>query len=95
MLSRHTKMVSVTHTSNVLGTVNPVKEMTRMAKEKGADVLIDGAQAIPHMPVDVQEIGCDFYAFSGHKMYAPTGIGISWGTEKALDRLPVYQGEAK
>lgn len=92
LLSRHTKIVSVTHTSNVLGTVNPVKEITRMAKEKGADVLIDGAQAIPHMPVDVQEIGCDFYAFSGHKMYAPTGIGILWGTEKALDRLPVYQG---
>ena len=83
MLSRHTKMVSVTHTSNVLGTVNPVKEITRMAKEKGADVLIDGAQAIPHMPVDVQEIGCNFYAFSGHKMYAPTGIGILMGNGKS------------
>lgn len=91
LLSQHTKMVSVTHTSNVLGTVNPVKEITRLAKEKGADVLIDGAQAVPHMPVDVQEIGCDFYAFSGHKMYAPTGIGVLWGSEKALESLPVYQ----
>lgn len=91
-LSPRTKVVALAHVSNVLGTVNPVKEITRLAKEKGADVLIDGAQAVPHMPVDVQEIGCDFYAFSGHKMYAPTGIGVLWGSEKALEALPVYQG---
>lgn len=92
MLSPRTKVVALAHVSNVLGTVNPVKEITRLAKEKGADVLIDGAQAVPHMPADVQEIGCDFYAFSGHKMYAPTGIGVLWGSEKALEALPVYQG---
>lgn len=92
MFSPRTKVVALAHVSNVLGTVNPVKEITRLAKEKGADVLIDGAQAVPHMPADVQEIGCDFYAFSGHKMYAPTGIGVLWGSEKALEALPVYQG---
>ena len=87
-----TKLVSVTHVSNVLGTVNPVKEIIRTAHEHGVPVLIDGAQSTPHFKVDVQELDCDFFAFSGHKMYGPTGIGVLYGKEEWLDKLPPYQG---
>ena len=87
-----TKLVSVTHVSNVLGTVNPVKEIIRIAHEHGVPVLIDGAQSTPHFKVDVQELDCDFFAFSGHKMYGPTGIGVLYGKEEWLDKLPPYQG---
>ncbi len=87
-----TKIVSVAHVSNVLGTVNPVKDIIRIAHEHGVPVLIDGAQSAPHMKIDVQEMDCDFFAFSGHKMYGPTGIGVLYGKEEWLDRLPPYQG---
>ncbi|MBR2231216.1 MAG: cysteine desulfurase [Bacteroidaceae bacterium] len=87
-----TKFVSVAHVSNVLGTVNPVKEIIRIAHEHGVPVLIDGAQSTPHFKVDVQELDCDFFAFSGHKMYGPTGIGVLYGKEEWLDRMPPYQG---
>lgn len=90
-LSDRTKLVSIVHISNALGTVNPVKEITRLAHEKGALVLIDGAQATPHQKVDVQDIDCDFYVLSGHKMYGPTGSGILYGKEAALNDLPPYQ----
>ncbi len=90
-ISRKTKMVAITHISNVLGTINPVKEMTRIAHDVGSAVLVDGAQAIAHLPVDVADIGCDFYAFSGHKTYAPMGIGVLYGKTKWLEKLPPYQ----
>ena len=90
-ISRKTKMVAITHISNVLGTINPVKEMTRIAHDVGSAVLIDGAQAIAHLPVDVADIGCDFYAFSGHKTYAPMGIGVLYGKTEWLEKLPPYQ----
>ncbi len=92
LLSDKTKMVSITHVSNTLGTINPVKEIIQKAHEKGAYVLIDGAQAVPHTKVDVQELDCDFYAFSGHKMLGPTGVGILYGKETILNQLPPYQG---
>lgn len=92
MLSSRTKIVSVNHASNSLGTVNPVKEITRLAHEAGAKIFIDGAQAVQHGNVDVRDIDCDFYAFSGHKIYGPTGIGILYGKEKLLFELPPYQG---
>lgn len=92
MLSNKTKLVAVTHVSNTLGTINPVKEMTQMAHQKGAYVLIDGAQAVPHKKVDVQDLDCDFYAFSAHKMFGPTGVGILYGKENILNDLPPYQG---
>jgi cysteine desulfurase/selenocysteine lyase len=91
-LNEKTKVVAFTHVSNALGTVNPVKELTRLAKEKGAMVLIDGAQAVPHLRVDVQDIGCDFYAFSSHKMFGPDGVGVLWGREALLNSMPPYQG---
>jgi len=91
MLNPRTRMVAVNHISNSLGTINPVKEITRMAHEQGAAVLIDGAQAMSHGPVDVQDIGCDFYAFSAHKMYGPMGIGGLYGREEWLSRMPPYQ----
>ncbi|MBP5340664.1 MAG: cysteine desulfurase [Prevotella sp.] len=91
-LTEKTKLLSVAHVSNVLGTVNPVKELVALAHERGIPVLVDGAQAVPHFPVDVQDLDCDFYAFSGHKMYGPTGIGVLYGKEAWLDRLPPYQG---
>lgn len=87
-----TKIVSVAHVSNVLGTVNPVKEIIRVAHEHGVPVLVDGAQSAPHFKVDVQDLDCDFFAFSGHKMYGPTGIGVLYGKEQWLDRIPPYQG---
>ena len=91
-LTERTKLVSLTHVSNVLGTVNPVDEIVKIAHERGIPVLIDGAQAAPHTEVDVQALDCDFYAFSGHKMYGPTGIGVLYGKEKWLEKLPPYQG---
>ncbi len=87
-----TKIVSVTHVSNVLGTVNPVEEIIRIAHRHGVPVMVDGAQSAPHFAVDVQAMDCDFFAFSGHKMYGPTGIGVLYGKEDWLDRLPPYQG---
>ncbi|KTD44270.1 cysteine desulfurase [Legionella parisiensis] len=91
-LNKNTKFVAITHASNALGTINPVKEMIKMAHDYGAEVLIDGAQAVPHFPVDVQDLGCDFYAFSGHKLYGPTGIGVLWGKEELLNAMSPYQG---
>ena len=87
-----TKIVNVTHVSNVLGTVNPVDEIIRISHEHGVPVMVDGAQSAPHFAVDVQAMDCDFFAFSGHKMYGPTGIGVLYGKEDWLDRLPPYQG---
>lgn len=92
LFSERTKLVSVTHVSNVLGTVNPVKEMIEKAHAHGVPVLIDGAQGVPHIAVDVQDLDADFYAFSGHKVYGPTGIGVLYGKEEWLERLPPYQG---
>ncbi len=92
LLSPRTKIVSVSHVSNALGTVNPVREIVGLAHAKGVPVLIDGAQAVPRLPVDVQEIGCDFYAFSGHKVYGPTGVGVLYGKAKLLEATPPYQG---
>lgn len=92
LFSERTRLVSVTHVSNVLGTINPVKELIKIAHEHNVPVLIDGAQSVPHMKVDVQELDADFYAFSSHKMYGPTGVGVLYGKENWLDRLPPYQG---
>ena len=92
LLRKKTKIVALTHVSNALGTINPVKEMIEMAHSKGIIVLIDGAQAIPHMEVDVRDLGCDFYAFSGHKMFGPTGIGVLYGRAELLESMPPYQG---
>ena len=92
LLSEKTKLVSVAHVSNVLGTVNPVKEIIRKAHERDIPVLIDGAQSAPHIAIDVQDMDCDFFAFSGHKMYGPTGIGVLYGKEKWLEKMPPYQG---
>ncbi len=91
-LTPRTKLVSLAHVSNVLGTINPVKEIIALAHAHGIPVLIDGAQSAPHMPVDVQDLDCDFYAFSGHKMYGPTGIGVLYGKEQWLEKMPPYQG---
>lgn len=91
-LDDKTKIVAFNHVSNSLGTINPVKELTRKAHDAGALVLIDGAQAVAHMPVDVQDLDCDFYCFSGHKIYAPMGVGVLYGKEKLLDKMPPYQG---
>ena len=92
LFTERTRMVSITQVSNVLGTVNPVKEMVRIAHEHGVPVMVDGAQSTPHFPVDVQDLDCDFFAFSGHKMYGPTGIGVLYGKEQWLEKLPPYQG---
>ena len=91
LLNKKTRIVSVTHVSNVLGTINPVKEIIQIAHEKNIPVLIDGAQAVPHLAVDVQELDADFYVFSGHKIYGPTGIGVLYGKEKWLNAIPPYQ----
>ncbi len=91
LLSERTKILAITHVSNVLGTINPVKEMTEMAHKVGAVVLVDGAQAVQHMPVDVRDINCDFYVFSGHKCYGPTGIGVLYGKAALLEAMPPYQ----
>ena len=92
LFSKRTKMVAVTHVSNVLGTVNPVQEMAATAHAHGVPILVDGAQSVPHMAVDMQEMDADFFAFSGHKVYGPTGVGVLYGKEEWLDRLPPYQG---
>lgn len=92
LLNERTKIVSVVHVSNALGTINPVREITRMAHEVGAVVLLDGAQAVAHRAVDVRELDCDFYAFSGHKLFGPTGVGVLYGKEKLLEAMPPYQG---
>ena len=91
-LTSRTKLVSVAHVSNVLGTVNPVEEIIKIAHEHGIPVLVDGAESAPHFKVDVQTMDCDFFAFSGHKMYGPTGIGVLYGKEEWLEKLPPYQG---
>ncbi len=92
MFTERTRLVAVAHVSNTLGTINPIKEIVSVARAKGAHVLIDGAQAAPHMPVDVKELDCDFYVFSVHKALGPTGIGILYGKEELLNQLPPYQG---
>ncbi len=92
LFNERTRFVSVAHVSNVLGTVNPVKDICRIAHSHGVPVLVDGAQSTPHFKVDVQDIDCDFFAFSGHKIYGPTGVGVLYGKETWLDRMPPYQG---
>ena len=92
MLSDRTRMVAMIHVSNALGTINPVRELVARARAAGAATLVDGAQAVPHLPVDVQALGCDFYAFSGHKMYGPTGTGALYGRTAMLEAMPPYQG---
>jgi cysteine desulfurase/selenocysteine lyase len=92
LLGSRTKMLSVVHVSNALGTVNPVAELTAAARAKGIPVLIDGAQAVGHGPVDVQSLDCDFYVLSGHKLYGPTGIGVLWGRGSVLEQMPPWQG---
>src|SRR3546814_230023 len=92
LLSPRTKMVSVVHVSNTLGTINPIRKITDLAHQAGARVLIDAAQSVGHLPVDVQEIGCDFLVFSAHKIYGPTGVGILYGKRSELEALPPYQG---
>lgn len=92
LFTPRTKLLSIAHVSNVLGTVNPVKELAAMAHAHGAHILVDGAQSVPHFKVDVQELDCDFLVFSGHKVYGPTGIGVLYGREALLDAMPPYQG---
>jgi cysteine desulfurase/selenocysteine lyase len=92
LLTPRTKIVALTHMSNVLGTVVPIKEVVRIAHERGIPVLVDGAQAAAHMPVDVQELDCDFYGFTGHKTYGPSGTGVLYGKRSWLERLPPYEG---
>jgi len=92
LLSDRTRLVAVAHVSNALGTINPVRQIVQMAHALNVPVLVDGAQAVPHMKVDVQELGCDFYAFSGHKVFGPTGIGVLYGKFELLDAMPPYQG---
>jgi cysteine desulfurase/selenocysteine lyase len=92
LIGPQTRLVAVTHVSNVLGTVNPIRRIIELAHSRGARVLIDGAQAVPHLKVDVRMLGCDFYVFSGHKMYGPTGIGVLYGRSELLEEMPPYQG---
>ncbi len=92
LLSDRTRIAAFTHVSNALGTINPVKEMVALARERGVPTLIDGAQAAPHMPVDVADIGCDFYGITAHKIFGPTGVGVLWGRLEHLDAMPPYQG---
>ena len=92
LFNEHTRLVSVSHVSNVLGTVNPVRQMAAIAHAHGVPIVVDGAQSAPHFTVDVQDIDCDFFVLSGHKMYGPTGIGVLYGREEWLERLPPYQG---
>jgi cysteine desulfurase/selenocysteine lyase len=92
LLSEKTKLLSITHVSNTLGTINPVEYLIQRAHEVGAKVLIDGAQSIQHFPINVQELGCDFFAFSGHKVFGPTGLGVLYGKKEILDAIPPYQG---
>ena len=92
LLNERTRLVAVTHVSNALGTVVPVKEMIRLAHERDVPVFLDGAQAVPHFKVDVRDLNCDFYAFSGHKMFGPTGVGVLYGKAELLEKMPPYQG---
>ena len=92
LLSPRTRIVAVAHVSNALGTVNPIRKIVQLAHAHDVPVLVDGAQAVPHLPVDVQALGCDFYAFSGHKVYGPTGIGVLYGKEEILAEMTPYQG---
>jgi cysteine desulfurase/selenocysteine lyase len=92
LMTERTKLVSIAHVSNVLGTINDVRHIVEMAHSRGIPVLVDGAQSAPHMKIDVRQLDCDFYAFSGHKMYGPTGIGVLYGKEEWLEKLPPYQG---
>jgi len=92
MLGARTKLVAVVHLSNALGTINPVKQLVALAHARGIPVLVDGAQAAPHLPVDVQDLDCDFYVFSGHKVFGPTGVGVLYGRESLLEKMPPYQG---
>ena len=92
LLSPRTKFVSVVHQSNALGTINPVERIIELAHARGIPVLLDGAQAVAHVPIDVRKLGCDFYAFSGHKLYGPTGVGVLYGRAELLDAMPPYQG---
>ena len=92
MISQKTKIVSISHVSNVLGTINPIEEVIRIAHEHNIPVVVDGAQSTPHFKVDMQQLDCDFFVFSGHKVYGPTGIGVLYGKEAWLDKLPPYQG---
>lgn len=92
LITNRTKLISVTHISNVLGTINPIKEIVSIAHEHGIPCMVDGAQSAPHMKIDVEDLDCDFFAFSGHKMYGPTGIGVLYGKEKFLEEMPPYQG---
>ncbi|HEX9017051.1 MAG TPA: SufS family cysteine desulfurase, partial [Chloroflexota bacterium] len=92
LINERTKLVAVSHMSNVLGTINPVRKLADLAHAVGAVMVVDGAQSVPHMPVDVGELGCDFLAFSGHKMLGPTGIGVLWGREELLQEMEPYQG---
>ncbi|MDQ6785027.1 MAG: aminotransferase class V-fold PLP-dependent enzyme, partial [Actinomycetota bacterium] len=92
LIGPRTRLVAVTHVSNVLGTINPIRRITEIARARGARVLVDGAQAAPHLDIDVQALGCDFYALSGHKMYGPTGIGVLYGRSEVLEEMPPYQG---
>jgi cysteine desulfurase/selenocysteine lyase len=92
LLNDRTKIVAIGHASNALGTINPIQQMIAMARDAGAVVIVDGAQGVPHLPIDVQDLGCEFYAFSGHKVYGPTGIGVLYGKEAILDAMPPWQG---
>jgi cysteine desulfurase / selenocysteine lyase len=92
LLSEKTKFISVTHVSNALGTIVPVKDIVRLARERHVPVFLDGAQAVPHLKVDIQDLDCDFYAFSGHKLFGPTGVGVLYGRAELLDAMPPYQG---
>ncbi len=92
LFNSHTKMVAITHASNVLGTINPIKEITKIAHQHQVAVLVDGAQAFPHLPVDVEDLDCDFYAFSSHKAYGPTGVGVLYGKKDLLEKMSPYQG---
>jgi cysteine desulfurase/selenocysteine lyase len=92
LLSARTRIVAISHVSNALGTINPIREIIQQAHERGAVVLVDGAQAVPHLPVDVQALDCDFYVFSSHKMYGPTGVGVLYGRRSLLEAMPPYQG---
>lgn len=92
LITDRTQFIAISHVSNAIGTVLPIKQLIDVAKSRGVRVLVDGAQAVPHLEIDVQALGCDFYVFSGHKMYGPTGVGILWGKEDILERMPPYQG---
>ena len=92
LLNSKTKLIAVSHISNTLGTINPIKYIIEKAHKMGAKVLIDGAQAASHIPLNMETLGADFYVFSAHKLYGPTGVGVLYGKEDALNKLPVYQG---